>query len=345
MSDEIINENVEKVEAPVKPEFDGLSRTEAVKKAVAEHRETRTVEPKEEAPKEAPTKTEIKQELAEDVDPPSGFSKEEKEAWKAKDIAGIQKAYRRLDNDRTREISRAQTAERQARDEAKNWLDLNPVAKPYVDARAKEGVTFHQAIKEALDLVQALKTADPAKIKEELRKAKIDLDGVPASTIDNSKIDTLQNRLDALEKDKQVQHFERVAQTFDSVFGKLASQKNRTGQAVFPDFLDTSEKGKQLAYEIGSLAFDPNFQKGVLRRFPDADLEVTVREAYKYLGGSVQGESAKVSQENQQEIERKKRASLSTPAKQVSRGDRSNLIGKLDNKAALRQALKDYREH
>lgn len=334
---------VETIEV-TKPEFDKLSRQDAVKKAVAEHREARTIE----APvvtRDTPTKTEIKQDLAEDVDPPSGFSKEEKEAWKNKDIAGIQKAYRRLDNDRTREISRAQSSEQKAWAESKKWLDLNPIAEPYVKAREKEGVTTHQAIKEALDLVVALKSTEPTKIKEALRQAKIDLDAAPGQPFDTSKIDALQNDINEIKKKEQAKEFDRLAQTFDSVFTKLASQKNRTGQSVFPDFLDNSEKGKQMAHEIGSLAFDPKFQAGVLRRFPDADLEVVVREAYKYVGGSVQGESVRVSQESNQDIERKKRASLSTPAKQVSRGDRSSLIGKLSTKAAVRQALKDYREH
>lgn len=351
--DEIENKPVETppVETPEeKPteQFDKLSNKEAIRKAIADVREKNNVEQKEPQQKaaETPSAKEIKQDLADDVEAPSGFTKEEKEAWKKKDIGQIQKAYRRLDNERRQELSRAHNEAFEAKKRVKTWEDLEPIAGPYIKAQEKQGVTFQQAVKNALELVAALQTSDPAKIKEEFKKAKIDLDAAPGQpNVDNSKIEALQNTVDTLVKDKEAQNFERLAQTFDTTFRKLGAEKNRAGDLVFPDFHDNSERGKQLATDIGTLTFDPKFQAGVLRRFPDADLTVVVREAYKYLGGKVQGETVRSSQDNQQEIERKKRASLSAPARQSARGDRSSLIGKLSNTAAIRQAIKDYREH
>lgn len=335
-------------EAQREQAFDKLSQAEAVKRAIAENREPRTVSDKPTAQEsDVPTQKEIKQELAEEVSPPDGFTKEEKEAWKSKDIPAIQKAYRRLDTARLQETSRAQTAERKAREEAAEARKLVDMAAPYIEARGKEGVTPQQALKEALNLVQHFKDKkdDPATIKAELKSIGIDLDRAPGEKkADSSEKDNLLARLEAIERKEDARQFEALGQTFDQVFRELGSEKNRTGESVFPDFLDNSEAGKQLAYDIGSRAFDPKFQERIKLRFPDADLKILVREAYKSLGGRVQGEAARVSQSNQ-EIEKKKRAALSTPARQASRSDRSGLVGKLSTSAAVKQALKDYREH
>lgn len=359
MSDEIENQEnkTEVTEKPIQAEregtnndrpddFDKLSLKDATRKAIEVVRERESDTKEAEKPSESPTKTEVKQDLADDLEPPSTFNKEEKEAWRNKDIPSIMKAYRRLEGLRTQEVTRAQREAYTARQEAKQWLDLNPVAKPYVEARAKEGITFHQAIKEALEVVSALRSTKPAEIKEALRNAKIDLDSAEAT---DKKVDDspLHDRISSLERIIENQEVGKLANAYDQVFKDLGSLKTRTGEAAFPEFnfRDGDEEGMRLASAIGSSVRDPGFQAGVRRRIPDADFKTLVLEAYKYNGGKVSGQPTDVSPEkNQKHVERARRAASSTPARQVSRNDRSNLVGKLSPKAALRQALIDYRE-
>lgn len=335
-------------------QFDKLSNREALEKAIGEKREVKPV-----TERASETSTPSKPEVQADIEAPAGFSKEGVKAWQDKDITGIQKEYRRIYDSRTQEISRAQTEEKKAREEArlakeegKTWRDLGEKIKPYIAARGEEGVTPEKAMMEALSLIDAFRKADPATAKAELKRLGIDLDkasGSPAvATVPpevKAQLDTLQKAHDESIKEREEQRFQTFANTFTQIFDTLTSQKTRTGDSVFPDLLDNSEKGMQFAKELGSLTQDQRFQQGVLRRFPDADLTTVVREAYKYLGGKVSGEPVKVSTSNQQHIDKSRRAAASTPAKAVSRNDSSNLVGKLSNRAALARALDESREH
>lgn len=353
MNDVITNEV--RLEAPVaeqtveeKPKYDGLSNREALAEAVKIHRDGK--EP------EQPTNAEVKEAVQSEIEPPSEFSKEGKEAWRRKDIPAIQKEYRRIHDARTAEITRAQRAEREAREatekernEAKTWRQLGDMAAPYIESRAKDGVTPQQAMMEALALINEFKKGDPATVKAELKKIGIDLDKAPAQAATSAldpKIEALQKTVDELKRDKEDQQLQKTVQTFEAIFQTLGSQKTRTGDPVFPDLLDNSEAGIQFARELGSLTQDQRFQAGVLRRFPDADLTVLVREAYKYLGGRVSGEPVKVStQSNQQHLQRSRRASAASPGRTAPRVNDSNLSGKLSNRAALRKALELHRGH
>lgn len=340
------------------PQAEGLTNREALAKAIAENRDTKAEgadrkdpEPDTADKSAAPTKQEVKDAVAADPEPPSEFSASGKKAWKDKDITGIQKEYRRLSEERTKEISRAQTAERQAREESKPWKDIASKAAPYIAARGKEGVTPENAIMEALALVDALKgkaATDPEGAKADLKSLGIDLDAKPGAAAKPSapENNTLQPIVDELLQDKRQRDFERVSQTFGHSIGQLAALKNRTGEPVFPDLQDASEAGIQLAREIGSLTRDRRFVEGVLRRFPDADHTVLVRQAYIFAGGRVSGEPVKVSPEaNQKHIERSRRAAASTPGRVVERNGSSTLQGKLSNRAALERALAERREH
>lgn len=352
MSDETINDV--RLEAPVPeqtvqetPKFDGLSNRDALEKAVEIVRDGKEVEP---------TRAEVKEAVQADIEPPSEFSKEGKEAWRRKDVFAIQKEYRRIHDARTAEITRAQRAEREAREiadrernEAKTWRDLGKMAAPYIEARGAEGVSPDKAIMEALALIQEFKKGDPATVKSELKKIGIDLDKAPSQTPTPSrdpKFETLLSTVEELKRDKDEQQFQKTVQTFDTIFQSLTSQKTRTGDPVFPDLLDNSETGIAFARELGSLTQDQRFRAGVLRRFPDADLTVVVREAYKYLGGRVSGEPVKVStQSNQQHLQRSRRAAAATPGRTAPRIDDSNLSGKLSNRAALKKAFELHRGH
>ena len=350
MSDEILSNNVN-LEAPVKettveaPKADGLSNRAALEESIAIHRDGK--EPG--AEPEAPTNKEVAQAVQADPEPPAEFSAAGKAAWKSKDIGGIQKEFRRIHDGRTAEISRAQRAEREAREEGKTYRELAKIAAPYIEARGSQGVTPEKAIMEALALINEFKKGDPATVKAELLKIGIDLDKAPAQSataMSNPEIKALQESVNELKKDKEDQVFQRTVQTFDTVFKNLSSQKTRTGECVFPDLLDTSEEGKQLAFEIGSLTKDRAFVDRILRRFPDADLTVVVREAYKARGGRVSGEPVKVSTETkQQHIERSRRATAALPGRVAPRVNDQNLRGKLSNRAALMKAIELNREH
>lgn len=337
----------ETVEAPQEEKFDKLSNRDAMEKAISEKREPRTIdEPKPEAPA-TPTAKEVKQVVADEPEPPSEFSADGKKAWKEKNITGIQKEYRRLHDSRTQEITRAQKAEREARMEGKTWRELGEKLKPYIEARGLEGVPPDKAMMEAIDLIQEFKRQNPATVKAELRKIGIDLDKAPdqsANSTPDPKLDTIQTRLDALEREKAVNELKKVENVFATVFDTLGAQKNRTGEPVFPDLLDNSEEGKELARAIGSRTQDPAFQARILRRFPGADFTVLVREAYRAEGGRVSGEPVQVSTSNQKHIDKSRRAASSTPGRVVARNESSSLIGKLSRRAAIARAIEEDRE-
>lgn len=361
MSDEIIENNGEApvvetvVEAPKERAFDGLPNREALHESIKIHREGKDI-----AEVKAPTTTDVKEAVAEDINPPSGFSKEASEAWKRKDIPAIQKEYRRIYDARTIEITRAQTAEskfkaeaEKERAEATTWRDLGKMAAPYIEARGLEGVTPQAAMMEALALVNEFKKGDPSAVKAELKKIGIDLDKAPenratASTIPDPKIEALQATVETLQKKEEQREAHRLIQTFDTVFAKMNSEKTRTGDPVFPDLLDTSEEGSKFAEELGSLTYDKRFQAGVVRRFPNADIETVIREAYKYLGGKVSGEAVKVStKSNQEHIDKSRRATAAIPGRTapINRSEIENLRGKLSNRAAYRKAREIHGEH
>lgn len=323
--------------------FDSLSNRDALEKAISEKKETAE---KPEVTKEEPSKTEVVQAVNADPEPPAEFSAAGKKAWKDKDIAGIQREYSRINTSRVQEVTRLQSEVRKEREEAKTWRELGKMAAPYIAARGEEGVAPEKAIMEALALIQEFKKGDPATVKAELRKIGIDLDKAPsANAQSNDEIKTLRESQNRLEQYVQSQELQKTVQTFDTIFTSLNSVKTRTGEVPFPDLLDTSEKGMQFARELGSLTQDERFQAGVLRRFPDGNLETVVREAYKYLGGKVSGEPVKVSTENPKHIEKSRRAAASTPGRIVTRNESSNLVGKLSRTAALARALQDHREH
>lgn len=335
-------------ETPDKDLSDKLSTRAALEKAFEEKGGRQQQEPRSEKTASEPTRTEVKAAVEADLEPPSEFSIEAKKAWKAKDLPAIQREYARIHTARTQEISRAQQAEREAREDAKTWRELGKMAAPYIEARGQEGVTPQQAMMEALALIQEFKKGDPASVKAELKKIGIDLDAAPGQKIDSStqaEKDALQKRLESVEAVIEEQKLQRTVQSFETVFTNLASQKTRTGDPVFPDLFDSSETGQQFARDIGSLTQDKRFQTGVLRRFPTADLTILVREAYKYLGGKVSGEPVQVSTETQtKHVEKSRRAAASTPGGLVRRNGSRELIGKLSNRAALEKAWEE-REH
>jgi hypothetical protein len=334
-----VNEVVQEVQEA--KEFDKLSPREALEKAISEKRDTsRLEEPKQEVKQEA--SPQVKQAVQADLEPPAEFSAAGKEAWRNKDFAGVQKEFKRIHDSRTAEITRAQQAERQAREEGKTYRELAKMAAPYIEARGAEGVTPEKAIMEALALINEFKKADPRTVKAELSKIGINLDEAGQANTDTTQISTLQERLERLEREKEAQDFRSTTQIFAQSINSLANLKTRTGEPVFPDFLDNSESGIQFARELGSLTKDERFQAGVLRRFPDADHVVLVREAYKYLGCRVSGEPVTVSKStNPQQIEKARRAAASTPGGVVSRSAQSSLVGKLSGRAAIQKALEE----
>jgi len=353
MSDEIPSNDVNleapvqetTVEAPKPAEFDGLSNRAALEESLKIHREGKDIAEVKGAATATPTEKQVTQAVQADIDPPAEFSAAGKEAWRSKNISGIQKEYKRIHDARTAEISRAQEAERKAREEGKTWRELGEMAKPYIEARGSEGVTPQQAMMEALSLINEFKKGDPATVKAELKKIGIDLDKASDQpTVKDPRLDDLQKTVESLRQEREDERFRQTVQTYESVFDKLTSEKTRSGELVFPDLVNNTKEGLQFAKELGSLTQDPKFQQGVLRRFPNADLVVVVREAYKYLGGKVSGEPVRVSpQSNQQHIEKSRRASAAVPGRTAPRVNDSNLRGQLSNRAALAKALEMHR--
>jgi hypothetical protein len=331
---------------------ESLSNRAALEKAISEKREVRSdagvAENRAPSEPNQPTKQEVKEAVAAGVEAPAEFNALERKAWEAGDVAGIQKAFRRVHDSRTQEITRAQRAEREALEGSKPWKDIASKAAPYIAARGKEGVTPEQAIMEALALIDSFKSENPQNVKAELKKIGIDLDAKPQEQkqIDPEVLSRLQAVENTLQEKERQQQFAALSQTFGQSIANLAALKTRTGEAAFPGFQDSSEAGIQFARELGSLTQEPLFQKLVLRRIPNATHVDLVREAYIQLGGKVAGDPVKVSPEAQQKhLEKSRRAAASTPGRVVARNDSSNLVGKLGRRAALQRALEEHREH
>lgn len=353
MEGEIPAQEVTAGEQPKEEKKDGISNREALQKAIEKHRPE--VEFKKSEKTELKDKEPKKEEVSEDIEPPAGFNKQEIEAWKAKDIKGIQAAFRRVHTASTQEMTRAQSAERQAREEAnrekqeaQTWRELGKMASPYIEAQGLKGVTPQQAMMNALGLITAFQKADPVTAKAELKALGIDLDKSPEQTSSIPK--EYQEKIDALQKWKsdtelklKDQEFQGVVQHYESAYKSLDSLTTRTGEKVFPDLLDeqfcSTEEGKLFHAELGSLTKDPIFVKGVFRRFPKADFTTVCREAYVALGGKVTGAPVTVSTNNQQDLTKKMRAAASSPGKPAARIDASSLKGKLGKRAAMQKAL------
>lgn len=333
----------------VKPEGDKpkvfADKREALRQAIADHKgETEA--------KEAPTKIEVKAAVQADPEPPSEFSTAGKKAWKEKDISGIQKEYNRINTLRVQEVTRAQASEKKAVEESKSWQDIDVIAKPYIDEAMSRGMTRAQAVSNAFALIGALKKADPEVTKAELKRAGIDLDKSPSTpTLAlppelEKKIEGMQAFQKSLQDKEEARELSLKVQSFDEAFTKLKTLKNRTGEPVLPDLeLDHNTKEGELFFRrLGSRAQDPEFQALVLSRFPEADFTVIVSEAYKSVLGRVSGNPAQVSKSNPQQLNKSRRAAASTPGRNVSRTENSNLVGKLGKREALRQAIRDHRE-
>ncbi len=325
---------------------EGLSPREAMAKAIEEHKEPEAKVTTE------PTVKEVKAAVDADIEPPAEFNAKGKEAWKNKDIRGIQEEFKRINESRTQEITRAQRAEREALAKAKPAEDVLNNVRNYLTMRGDDGTVTEAQLVEALKLVNEFKKNKdkPHLLKAELKAIGIDLDAAPTGaaqeSLPSSEITSLRNDLNTLLEEKRAQDHTKAIQTFGSAFNNLGSLKTRTGDFVFPDLHDGSEAGKQLAQRVGSRTQQPEFQEMVARRFPEADFTVLVREAYIWEGGKVAGEPVQVSpKSNQQHIEKSRRAAASTPGRVVSRPSGEALKGKLGNRAALQRAIEEYSEH
>lgn len=335
----------EVVQAPIEPKPDTLSSREALQHALETNREPT----QEKVARETPTAREVKAAVEIDPEPPAEFSAAGKKAWTEKNVTEIQKEFRRINDSRTQEIGRAQTEARTAREEAKKSKEFMDSVSPYIEARlVGEGVPKEKAAVDAIRLAHALRT-DKAAAKIELEKLGFVFapDGTqPPPKIDDSKITSLQATVNELVQDKRQQVHQQAAQFFGQVFSELSNLKTRTGQPVFPDLLDDSEAGMQLATRIGSRTRQPEFQQMVARRFPGSDYSVLVREAYVWEGGKVAGEPQVESpKNNQQHIQKARRAAASSPGGAVSRNGAESLVGKLGNRAALKKAIELNQEH
>lgn len=346
MTEEIIEQPIEETVAPTEVKPESLSSRDALQHAM-EVNKTPVVEKQ----LEIPTAKEVKAAVDVDPEPPSSFSDKGKDAWKRKDIRGIQEEYRRVDTSRTQEITRAQNEAQREREANKPYRELAQKLAPYIQARGDSGTTPEQAMIEAVALVNGLKS-DKKAAKVELErlgfKVSIDEDGKPApvNINDHPEITSLRKDLNTLLDEKRLQEHTNRVQMFAQVFDHLGSQKTRTGQHVYADLAPGSEKGEQMSKELGSLSQDVGFRNLVLRRFPNANENTFAEQAYISLGGKIAGEPLKESPKNNQEqITKQRRAAASSPGGIVSRNGTESLVGKLSDRAALAKAIELNREH
>lgn len=345
-------------ETPKEPakEQDASSRKDAIRKAIEKHGDGRPKDITDASPKASKQVEEQTVRSASQVEAPQEFSAAGKEAWKKGDVAGIQQEYRRIHDLRTKELSRAQNEAKRAREEAaketQTWRDFAQKVKPYIEARGQEGVSPESAIIEAMNLVQAFKSSDPATAKAELKKIGIDLDAPAKGAAAQAalppeleqKINSLQEYVEGAKKQIETQKFQQLSGVFNSVFEKMGKEKGRTGESVYLDLNDNSDEGIALAKRLGSFALNPEFQAGVLRRFPGADFERVCREAYLTAGGRVSGDAVKVSQNNQQHLDKSRRAAAITPGRMAATNSRAT-VGTLSRKEAIRRAMEEDRQH
>lgn len=275
-------------------ELPALSLDEAIEVAL-EHHEGPKEESKPAQVKEAAAAPEEKEE---EIEAPSEFNAQEKEAWHNGDRRGISAAWNRINasrlahiNNLTNEIQRAKAAPQSKEDD--------PNARVVAAIKANPIAAVHQILK--------VRGLTPEQVFNQEQQQALERD---------DQLGTLRSTVEELNSWRQQQEIERVGQQFGQVFDSLQGAKTAAGEPVYPD-LTEDESGYRLAKAIGSLAVSPQLQAAVRFRNPGAGLLDFSREAYKLLGGRVieSNQSPRSQESTQKHINQAKRARISTPGK------------------------------
>ena len=321
-----------------KPEL--LSRKDALEKALEVSGYGSDSRPEE--PKPAPEPQQVDPEM----EAPAEFSTAEKEAFKSGNIKEINRAWSRVSNNRRQELQRLQNERSRETQDNKTWKDLVDVAKPYIEARGKEGVDPRAAVMEALNFINEVKT-NP-------REAKAAIDALTGGRMEelenkdnltkteNSELRALQTQVQSLILEKEQVKHNNLVDHLDSAFNNLSTRKTSSGERQFPE-IENTPSGIELAAKIGAWIRKPDFRETVLQRIPEATTEDFVVEAYKFLGAriAVDSQSSQPTR-NQQQINRSRLAASSTPGRSASSQGSGNKG--LSRRAAYAKALEDL-EH
>lgn len=260
------------------------------------------------------------------LQPPSEFSKEEKEDFYASSRKA-QEAALRLHSKRQQvfsEIQRDKALVAREKEELKSLRDLSSSMEPYLKAVGVKKPT-EVALKEALGMWKEFNDGDP----REAAAAYLEAKGIevpqglidPEKKQDTQKNTDLQNRLSQLENVISAGQTQAVRQVLGQAWNLFETEKNAAGKPTFPDIASDTEEAKKLAGSIGSLVsgrtdLSKQFIALARERIPNLDYRGLLKEAYKYLGGKVDESSQTTrSQDSQKHIVNAGRASLSKPGR------------------------------
>jgi hypothetical protein len=263
---------------------------------------------------------------AEEVQAPGWMSKEEKEHYKSGNFKEVEKAYNRLATARGNEARRLQEEKsvwEKEKSESAPWKDISQKMKPYLEARRKEGVPDEQALLDALTLVDQIKN-DPNGAKATIDQ----LSGGRVEELENKnnlsnqekeELRSLQSEVKNLKLERERDLHEKRSSYYDDLFTRVTSKKTSSGDNLYPD-LNNSQLGLVIAREIGTRISNPSFVQTVLERYPDANDEKIVEEAYKEMGCRVsdEGGSPRTLQDKSKHIIRSRIAAASTPGRSTS---------------------------
>lgn len=251
-----------------------------------------------------------------EIEPPNGFTAEEKAAWKQGNVKAIQKGFQRLALERERVVSQAQN-------EGGTYRKLAETVAPYIEAAGMKGKDPATAITEALAVVNAI-NKNPQQALAAIAQLKgVTLGAAPQNGQQQNGPDLtqhltpLQTQLNTVTEYIKTSQQRDVAASFSQVFDSMMNEKNKAGTTRFPD-VKTDEEGTRLASNIGSLVRSPDFQAAVRSRIHGAGLRELVVEAYKWYGGRIDDSEATKSQVNH--LAKASRAASSVPGRGGSAG-------------------------
>lgn len=317
---------------------DGLGRREALEVALELSKpldEIIAADEAESAKKPNRSAKELKSEESKELPPlapPSEWNAEEKEDFN-KSSRKAQEASLRLHKSRMKTLNEIKAGYSEINEYKDLIKNLNPFLKSVGINQPTE-----VALKKALMAWNEIENGDTKKAVAQILKQKgID---VPDSFLsDNSnpelegKILPLQEKINQLESKITQGEQAQVVSQLQRAWGAFESEKNATGQSLYPD-LGNTESGIAMASRIGSLVggntdLSRQFIANVKARNPDADMRTFFREAYVFNGGRINEASHTAgTQPQNNNLKQMVRATVSQPSRAANSAANANGDGK-----------------
>lgn len=304
---------------PVTEDAKGLSTRDALDVAIKELNAEVEPAPPAEVPKEGEKEPAADKAPETVVEPPSEWTKEEKEDFHTGSPKQKEAALRLHKNRQAKlEEIRRESADLQ-------WAkDLAKEVEPYIRSVGGKKKA-HEAIIDALEMRREFDEGNPRAAAAAYLKAKgVDIPEALLEQDEDSKQTAektaMQKRLDALESKIASEEVSKVRNVLSDAWNEFANEKNAAGGLKFPD-VDNTSSGIKLASDIGSLVdgvsdLSRQFIAKASERIPNLTIPKLIQEAYRFSGGKVDDSPAPRTQESQKEhLAKSSRAASSVPGR------------------------------